>query len=131
MIVALSIRKKWARELIQETDMETQEIEATIKMDVIINNTRGAPVMGIEPIELIETIDVIINNTKGIPDISREHNIPTDANRHRQTPQNTERRCLSMSGGVNWRLLLSVCMSCSMEMSGGCLWDIWGVSGDI
>ena len=65
------------------------------------------------------------------PDISREHNIPTDANRHRQTPQNTERRCLSMSGGVNWRLLLSVCMSCSMEMSGGCLWDIWGVSGDI
>ena len=72
MIVALSIRKKWARGLIQETDMETQKIEARIKMDVIINNTKGAPVMGIEPIELIETIDVIINNTKGIPVIGIE-----------------------------------------------------------
>merc|ERR1712215_51426 len=75
MTVALSIRKKWARELIQETDMETQKIEARIKMDVIINNTKGAPVMGIEPIELIETIDVIINNTnnsKGIPVIGIE-----------------------------------------------------------
>ena len=75
MPVALSIRKKWARELIQETDMETQKIEATIKMNVIINNTKGAPVMEIEPIELIETIDVIINNTnnsKGIPVIGIE-----------------------------------------------------------
>ena len=52
--------------------METQEIEATIKMDVIINNTKGAPVMGIEPIEPIETMDVIINNTKGIPVIGIE-----------------------------------------------------------
>merc|ERR1712215_411506 len=51
---------------------ETQKIEARIKMDVIINNTKGAPVMGIEPIELIETIDVIINNTKGIPVIGIE-----------------------------------------------------------
>ena len=49
--------------------METQKIEARIKMDVIINNTKGAPVMGIE---LIETIDVIINNTKGIPVIGIE-----------------------------------------------------------
>ena len=72
MIVALFIRKKWARGLIHETDMETQKIEATIKMDVIINNTKGAPVMGIEPIEPIETIDVIINNTKGIPVIGIE-----------------------------------------------------------
>ena len=72
MTVALSIRKKWARELIQETDMETQKIEARIKMDVIVNNTKGAPVMGIEPIEPIETIDVIINNTKGIPVIGIE-----------------------------------------------------------
>ena len=52
--------------------METQEIEATIKMDVIINNTKGAPVMGIEPIEPIETMDVIINNTKGTPVIGIE-----------------------------------------------------------
>ena len=52
--------------------METQKIEARIKMDVIINNTMGTPVMGIEPIELIETIDVIINNTKGIPVIGIE-----------------------------------------------------------
>ena len=75
MTVPLSIRKKWARELIQETDMETQKIEARIKMDVIINNTKGTPVMGIEPIELIETIDVIINNTKGIPVIGTETTI--------------------------------------------------------
>ena len=49
--------------------METQEIEATIEMDVIINNTKGTPVMGIEP---IETMDVIINNTKGTPVIGIE-----------------------------------------------------------
>ena len=30
--------------------------------------------------------------------ISKEHNIPTDTNRHHQTPQDTERCCLSMSG---------------------------------
>ena len=53
-------------------DMETQEIEATIEMDVIINNTKGTPVMGIEPIEPIETMDVIINNTKGTPVIGIE-----------------------------------------------------------
>ena len=61
-------------------------------------------------------------------DISREHNMPTDANRHRETPQDTDRCCLSMSGGVNWRLLLSVGILCSLEMSGGCLGDVWGVS---
>ena len=90
MTVPLSIQRKWARELIQETDMETQKIEARIKMDVIINNTKGAPVMGIEPIELIETIDVIINNTKGIPVIGIEITITvvaiktTKTTRHRK-----------------------------------------------
>ena len=64
-------------------------------------------------------------------DICREHDMPTDANRHRQTPQDTDRCCLSMSGGFDWPLLFSVCMLCSLEMAGGCLWDVWGVSGGV
>ena len=52
----------------------------------------------------------------------------TDANRHCQTPKITDRCCLSMSGGVCWRLLLSVGMLCSLELSGGCLGDDLGCS---
>ena len=44
---------------------------------------------------------------------------PSDTARHCQTPPDTDRCCLSMSEGVGWRLLSSVCMSCSLEMSGG------------
>ena len=36
-----------------------------------------------------------------------------------------------MSGGVFWHLLWSVGMSCSREMSGGCLWDVWGCLGGV
>ena len=56
---------------------------------------------------------------------------PTDANRHCQTPKITDRCCLSMSGGVCWHLLLSVGMLCSLELSGGCLGDVWVVSGGV
>ena len=36
-----------------------------------------------------------------------------------------------MSGGVCWRLLSSVGISCSLERSRGCLGDVWLVSGGI
>ena len=41
--------------------METLEIEATIKMGVIINNTKGTPVIGIET---TETMVIAIKTTK-------------------------------------------------------------------
>ena len=44
-------------------DMETQKIEATIKIEMIISNT-DTPVLGINT---IETTDVIINKTKVTP----------------------------------------------------------------
>ena len=47
----------------------------------------------------------------------------TDANRHPQTPSDTDRCCLSMSGGVCWRVLLSVDILSSLE---GCLGGVWG-----
>ena len=61
--------------------------------------------------------------------ISREHKTLTEANRHRQTPKDTARCCLSMSGSVPWHLLSSVGMSCSLETPGGCLGGVWRVSG--
>ena len=64
-------------------------------------------------------------------DISREIKMSTDGNRHHQTPSDTERCCLSMSGGVCWRILSSVDILSSLEMSEGCLGDVWGVSGGI
>ena len=70
--------------------------------------------------------------------ISSEHKTLTDANRHRQTPKDNARCCLSMSGSVPWHLLSSVGMSCSLEtsgvvwgVSGGCLGDIWVVFMEI
>ena len=46
--------------------------------------------------------------------------MPTDDNRHHQTPQDTDRWCLSMSGGVGLRLLLSVVH-----------WSIWKYLWDV
>ena len=75
------------------------------------------------------------------PDISRELKIstddnrwqqtPTDTNRRQQTPSDTDRCCLSVSGGVCWRMLSFVDILSSLEMPGGCLWDVWVVSGGI
>ena len=45
-------------------DMETQKIEATIKIEMIISNTNDTPVLRIDT---IETTDVIINKTKVTP----------------------------------------------------------------
>ena len=53
----------------------------------------------------------------------------TNANRCQQTPSDTDRCCLSMSGGVCWRILSSVDILTSLEMSGGCLGDVCVVSG--
>ena len=36
-----------------------------------------------------------------------------------------------MFGGVCWRSLSSVGMLCSLELSGGCLGDVWVVSGGV
>ena len=73
------------------------------------------------------------NTTKHLTDIPQtppKHLQGTQhANRREQTPPDTPgpwRRYLSMSGSVDWRLLSSVCMSCSLEISGVCLWDVWG-----
>ena len=68
------------------------------------------------------------------PDISREHKMLTDGkgtNRHRQTYSNSTCQCSRVSGGVCWHLLSSVDILSSLEMSRGCLWDVWGVYGGL
>ena len=57
--------------------------------------------------------------------------MPTDANRHRQRPQETDRCSLRKSGSVSWHLLLSFGISCSLGISGGCLGGVWEVFGGI
>ena len=58
-------------------------------------------------------------------DTSREHDMQTDNNRRQSTPPDILQQHLSVSWGV-WRCLLaSVGMLCSLEMSGGCLWDVF------
>ena len=65
------------------------------------------------------------------PDISREYGMPTDDKRRQQTLPDILKQHLSVSGSV-WRCLLAIVgMSCSLEMYGGCLWDVWGCLGDI
>ena len=48
-----------------------------------------------------------------------------------QTYSNSTCQYPRVSGGVCCRLLSSVDILSSLEMSGGCLRDIWGMSGDI
>ena len=65
------------------------------------------------------------------PDISREQDMQTDNNRRQLTPPDILKQCLSVFWGV-WRCLLaSVGMSCSLDIYGGCLWDVCGVSWGI
>ena len=66
---------------------------------------------------------------QGAGDANRQQQTPPDTNRQPQTPKDTDKCCLSTSDGVLWRLLSSVGISCSLEMSGGCLGDVWWVSG--
>ena len=54
--------------------------------------------------------------------------MPTDANRQKQTPQDTERSCLSMSGRVPRHLLACHDPLRCLGVSGGCLWGVWRVS---
>ena len=64
-------------------------------------------------------------------DTSREHDMQADNNRRQSTPPYILKQHLSVSWGV-WRCLLaSVGILCCLEMYGGCLWDVWGVSRDI
>ena len=65
------------------------------------------------------------------PESMRCQQTTTDTNRQPLTPQDTDRCCLSKSGGVCWRLLLSVGISRSPERYRGCLGDVWWVSGGI
>ena len=48
-----------------------------------------------------------------------------------QTYSNSTCQYPRVSGGVCCRLELSVDILSFLEMSGGCLGDIWGMSGDI
>ena len=68
---------------------------------------------------------------QGAGDANRQKQTQPDTNRQPQTPEDTDKCCLSTYGGVCWRLLLSVGISCSLEMSRGCLGDVWWVSGGI
>ena len=54
--------------------------------------------------------------------------MPTDTARHTQTAPVSVLGCLGLALCLCWRLLSSVGISCSLEMSGGCLEDVWGVS---
>ena len=66
---------------------------------------------------------------QGAWDANRKQQTTTDTTRQPQTPQDTDRCCFSMSGGVCWGLLSSVGISWSLDRSGGCLGDVWWVSG--
>ena len=72
------------------------------------------------------------------PDISREVNMSTDnimpqtdTSRHTQTAPDSVRGCLGLSLYVCWRLFSSVDFLSSLEMSGGCLGDVWGYMSGI
>ena len=52
-------------------------------------------------------------------DANRQQQTPPDTNRQPQTPENTEKCCLITSGSVCWGHLMSVGVSCSLEMSRG------------
>ena len=68
---------------------------------------------------------------QGAGDANRQQQTPPDKNRQPQTPKDTDKCCLSTSGGVCWRLLLSVGIACSLGMSRGCLGDVWWGFGGI
>ena len=79
----------------------------------------------------IDTPQTSPRHLKTSPGKSSCQQTTTDANKHPQTPSDTDRCCLSMTGGVCWRVLLSVDIVSSLEMSEGCLGDIWGYMSDI
>ena len=53
----------------------------------------------------------------------------TDTNRQPQTPKDTDKCCLSTSGGVCWRLLSSVVCCLLSSALWRCLVGIWRMSG--
>ena len=55
---------------------------------------------------------------------TKNQQMTTGTNRHRQTNSNGTSRCPRVSGGVCWHLLSSNGILSSLEMSGG----VWGVS---
>ena len=67
--------------------------------------------------------------------ISKEHNIPTDTNRHKQTQTDTSRHRQVLFEYV-WHLSLGICcrlLACHVPrrrlgVSGGCLGGVWGIS---
>ena len=68
------------------------------------------------------------DNPKASPGNMTCQETTTDANRHSQTSQDTAMCCwvcLAVSFGASCSLLLSVGMSCSLDMSGA----VWGMSG--
>ena len=94
----------------------------------------------------LNTTQIPSETPRGTPRISRQHKMPTDTNRHQQTPADTARLIkkhlavfpgvccrLLVSVAVCWCLLLSAGVLCCMEMSVGCLcgclraseWYLW------
>ena len=74
------------------------------------------------------------NTLQTSPGNSRYQQTTTDDNRWQQSPTDTLRHwqvLLSMFGSVCWRMLSSVDILSSLEMSGGCFGDVWVVSGGI
>ena len=62
---------------------------------------------------------------QGAGNVNRRQQTPTDTARCTQTALVSVFGCLGLSVCVWWRLLLSVGISCSLEMSVGCLGDVW------
>ena len=63
---------------------------------------------------------------QGARNANRRQQTPIDTARHTQTAPVSVLKCLAVSVGICWRLL-----ACFVPWRclGGCLWDIWGLSG--
>ena len=68
---------------------------------------------------------------QGTRKANRQQQRPTDIARHTQMAPVSVLGCLRLSVYVCWHLLSSFGILCLLEMSGGCLGDVWGVSGGI
>ena len=63
---------------------------------------------------------------RGTQKANRQQPTPTDIARHTQTAPVSVLGCLGLSVYVCWRLLWSFGILCLLDMSGGCLVDVWG-----
>ena len=66
---------------------------------------------------------------QGTRKANRQQQRPTDIARHTQMAPVSVLGCLRLSVYVCWHLLSSFGILCLLEMSGGCLGDVWGCLG--